>query len=115
MNLNEAYIRIGFFSDQMKCICIFYTTMGVRHVKCTPKSNHACAGEFLLAGWRRPAGDGGDRSFSAKKKVASIGQVPACICVYTTVYIYVGAPVAAQLISGRAVPVSSPAASYVRR
>jgi hypothetical protein len=46
--------------------------------------------------------------------VASIGQVHACICVYTTVYIYVGAPVAAQLISVRAVPVSSPAASYVR-
>lgn len=54
MNLNEAYIRIGFFSDQMKCICIFYTTMGVRHVKCTPKSNHACAGEFLLVGGVRP-------------------------------------------------------------
>lgn len=54
MNLNEAYIRIGFFSDQMKCICIFYTTMGVRHVKCTPKSNHACAGEFLLVGAVRP-------------------------------------------------------------
>lgn len=113
MNLNEAYIRIGFFSDQMKCMCILYydgrTTCKV-HAQI-----QSCVRRWVSSGWRRPAGDGGDRSFSAKKKVASIGQVPACICVYTTVYIYVGAPVAAQLISGRAVPVSSPAASYVRR
>lgn len=63
---------------------------------------------WVSSDWRRPAGDG-DRSFSAKKRwPRSIRSLHTCVY---TVCIYIGAPVAAQLISGRTRPVPSPAAT----